>query len=91
MNAPLYRTEEYSPEFDTVTISAEWDYASEACRSFIAMLKEHRVPPEKISGYVHKAKADFEAGANIITVATDTGFSITLERLSNLGHPAERQ
>ena len=90
MTAPLYRTEEYSTAHDSVTISADWDYASEACRSFVQLLLGHGYSPEQVSGFVHKAKADFEAGANIITVATETGFAITLERLSNLGHPAER-
>lgn len=89
MTEPLYRTEEYSYRFNSVTISADWDYASDACRSFVQLLLGHGVSPEKVSGYVHKAKADFEAGANIIEVTTGD-FKVSLERLSKVGHPAER-
>jgi hypothetical protein len=91
MTEPLYRTEEYSEEHQSVTISADWDYASEACRSFIAMMQGHGMSPAEISKYVHKAKADFEAGATMIQVAVGKGFTVSMERLSNLGHPAERQ
>jgi hypothetical protein len=90
MNEPLYRTEEYDYRYESVTISADWDYASDACRSFVQLLLGHGMSPDKVSTYVHKAKADFEAGANIIEVTTGT-FKVSLERLSKIGHPAERK
>lgn len=81
-----WRTEEYSEVHQSVTISADWDYASEACRSFVQLLLGHGMSPAQVSGYVQKAKADFEAGATVINVATEKGFTVSLERLSNLGH-----
>lgn len=83
-----YRTEEYSEVHQSVTISVDWESASDACRSFVQLLLGHGMSPAQVSGYVHKAKADFEAGANIINVATEKGFIISLERLSNLGQSA---
>lgn len=84
MTRTQYRTEEYDYRYQSVTISADWEYASEACRSFVQLLLGHGMSPDKVSGYVHKAKADFEAGANIIEVAHGD-FKISLERLPKLG------
>jgi hypothetical protein len=85
MTATMYRTEEFDYRFESVTISADWEYASEACRSFVQLLLGHGMTPEQVSGHVHKAKADFEAGATIIEVIVGD-FKVSLERLSKLGH-----
>lgn len=84
-----YRTEEYGHQRQSVLISADWDNAVDAARSFTQLLLAHELTPAQVSKHIRKAREDFEAGANVCEVHIESGYTVSLFKLSNLGHNEE--
>ena len=81
-----FRVEEYSNAQRSVTISVDWDTPAQAKASFVEMLLSHGMSASDCGNAVLKLNEDFRAGANIIEVATEDGFTISYNELSKLGH-----
>jgi hypothetical protein len=84
-----WRTEEFGHQRQSVLISADWDTEVDAFRSFTQLLRAHEVTPQQMVAHVRKARADFEAGANVCEVHIESGYTVSLFKLSNLGHNEE--